>query len=135
MPHAVTHIGSLDCLAGGELVLHGEIVALGVVRLQMEVLSHQTGASRLCGARSDGSNRREPDFERSDRSIGKGDRHVGSKRRKHQVELVRKIKIGAYDGILKTTIEQTGPGPRNELGRHPIGNADAWTKVALLRFA
>ena len=135
MPPAVTHIGSLDCLAGGELVLHGEIVALGVRRLQMEVLSHQTGASRLCGARSDGSNRREPGFERSDRPIGKGDRYVGSKRREHQVELERKIKIGAYDGILKTTIEQTCPGPHNELGRHPIGNTDAWTKVALLRFA
>src|SRR5437870_13350956 len=102
MPHAVTHIGSLDCLAGGELVLHGEIVALGVRRLQMEVLCHQTGASRLCGARSDGSNRREPGFERSDRAIGKGDRHVGSMRRKLQVELERKMKIRAYDRLLKT---------------------------------
>src|SRR5207302_10071115 len=120
MPHAVTHIGSLDCLAGGELVRDGESVALGVRRLQMAVLSHQTGASRLCGARSDGSNRREPGFERSDRPIGKGDRHAGSKRRKQQVELERKVKIGAYDGILKTTIQQTGPDPRNDLLRNTI---------------
>src|SRR5256885_9782808 len=135
MPHAVTHIGSLDCLAGGELVLQGEIVALGVRRLQMEVLSNQTGASRLCGARSDGNTRREPGFERSDRPIGKRDRHVGSKRREHQVELEGKIKIGAYDGILKTTIEQTCPGPHNELGCHSISHTDTWTKIALLRFA